>query len=103
MTEEIEERYAVCATCSASYPAFNWSSDSVQASGCAATLYDTDEGKRRLSGGYGSTVCDMTQYEVIPHDHFKLGDCCDICIVEMIASGLATKTTYGFWDDTETI
>lgn len=98
MTEETEKRFAVCATCGAAYPAYDWT-DVAQASGCAASLYEKD-GKRYLSGGYGSTVCDMTQYDVIPHDHFKLGDCCDICIVEMIASGLATETKYGTWYDT---
>jgi len=89
MTKAPKTKYVTCATCSVKYPCFDWTG-SGQASGCAADLYE-DNGTRYLSGGYGSTVCDMMEYLVTPHDHFKLGECCDICIVEMIASGLATN------------
>lgn len=101
MAKKLKTKYVTCDTCGARYPAYDWGSNG-QATGCAASLYE-DNGKRFLSGGYGSTVCDMTVYEVIPHDHFKLGECCDICIVEMIASGLATESNrynrYEYDDD----
>ncbi len=103
MTDDTNTRYVTCATCGADYPTYDWG-DANQGSGCAAMLFDHKDGKRYLSGGYGSTVCDMTEYLVIPHDHFKLGDCCDICIVEMIASDLAKEIPYrGWYDDTETV
>ena len=103
MTDNTDTRYVTCATCGAAYPAYEWG-DANQGSGCAASLFDHKDGKRYLSGGYGSTVCDMTEYLVTPHDHFKLGDCCDICIVEMIASGLAKEIPYGGWpNDAETV
>jgi hypothetical protein len=104
MAKKLKTKYVTCDTCGAKYPAFDWASTG-QASGCAASLYE-DDGKRYLSGGYGSTVCDMTMYDVTPHTHFKLGECCDICIVEMIASGLATQSNrheYDDDDDTQTI
>ncbi len=99
MTVETEKQYVVCDTCGAAYPTYSWS-DCPQGSGCAATLYDDEEtGIRYLSGGYGSTVCDMTEYLVIPHEHFKLGECCDICIVEMIASDLAKQIPNRMYQD----
>lgn len=83
-----------CNTCETNFVCMENFEEYNQASGCAASLYNSD-GHYFITGHYGSKY-DMERY-ALKDDKYNVGNICDSCVTSLVESNKAYLIEHGVW------